>query len=251
MARKIAIANQKGGVGKTTTAFNVGVALALKRKKTLLVDLDNQASLTISVGLEPLEMDKNISHIMDDKGIKTKNCIYNIRPGLDIITSDISLAAIETTIILKPSPEKILSKALKQIDKDYDYIVIDCPPQLGMLTINALVAADSVIIPVKTDYLSYRGLNLMLDSIAEIKQINNRSLEVIGIVATFYDSRKKDDRVILDALKDKYGVLCVAKDLTAARKGIYDGLSVVEYDPKSDLSKAYKQLANKIIKIAG
>ena len=178
----IAIANQKGGVAKTTTTHNLGAAMAAAGKRVLLIDLDSQASLTISVGLEPL-----------------------------------------------------------------DYILIDCPPQLSILTINALSCADGVVIPVKTDYLAYRGLTQLQDSIQEIQELINPELKVLGVIATLYDTRVGDDHDILDLLQKEYNLLGVIKRLAVAKKGIYDGLAAVEQAPSSELAKEYVAIANMIM----
>ena len=178
----IAIANQKGGVAKTTTTHNLGVALAAKGKKVLLIDLDSQASLTISVGLEPLEMQHTIVDILKKDGVSTEKCIRPISERLHIITSIIDLAPMEMEMLSRASREKILDRALKQVKGNYDYILIDCPPQLSILTINALSCADKVIIPVKTDYLAYRGLTQLQDSVREIQELINPNLEIFGVI---------------------------------------------------------------------
>ena len=149
----IAIANQKGGVAKTTTTHNLGVALAAAGKKVLLIDLDSQASLTISVGLEPLEMQRTIVDVLKKDGAAISECIQRLRDNLHIVTSIIDLAPMEMEMLSRASREKILDRALKPVKDNYDFILIDCPPQLSILTINALSCADGVLIPVKTDYL--------------------------------------------------------------------------------------------------
>ena len=209
----IAIANQKGGVAKTTTTHNLGVALAAKGKRVLLIDLDSQASLTISVGLEPLEVQRTIVDVLKKDGV----------------------------------PEKILDRALKPVRGEYDFILVDCPPQLSILTINALSCADGVIIPVKTDYLAYRGLTQLQDSIEEIQELINPELKVLGVIATLYEKRIGDDNEILAALKKEYNLLGVIKRLAVAKKGIYDGLAVVEQTPGSEISIEYNAIADMIM----
>ena len=161
----IAIANQKGGVAKTTTTHNLGAALAAEGKNVLLIDLDSQASLTISVGMEPLEVPKTIVDVLKKDGAPIHECVQKINDRLHIVTSIIDLAPMEMEMLSRASREKILDRALKPIKDGYDYILIDCPPQLSILTINALSCADGVLIPVKTDYLAYRGLTQLQDSI--------------------------------------------------------------------------------------
>lgn len=247
-AEVIAIANQKGGVAKTTTTHNLGVALAEKGKKVLLIDLDSQASLTISMGIEPLEIKRTVVDILKKKSVSIKECIYKVYTNLDIVTSIIDLASMEVEMLSRASREKILDRAITPIKNEYDYILIDCPPQLSILTINALSCADGVIIPVKTDYLAYRGLTQLNDSISEIKDLINDKLKIYGIIATFYETRVKDDKEILEMLKKEYNLIGIIKKQVAAKKGIYDGMAAVQAVPESDISKEYVKIADMIIK---
>lgn len=150
-------------------------------------------------------------------------------------------------MLSRASREKILDRALKPVKGNYDFILIDCPPQLSILTINALSCADGVLIPVKTDYLAYRGLTQLQDSIREIQELINPDLQVMGVIATLYDTRVTDDREILGLLKEEYNLLGVVKRLAVAKKGIYDGLAVVEQAPNSEISAEYKAVAEMII----
>ena len=247
MSKVIALANQKGGVAKTTSTHNLGVALASAGKKVLLIDLDSQASLTISVGVEPLEAERTIADVLKKNGVPIGDCIQRINDRLDIVTSIIDLAPLEMEMLSRASREKILDRALRPVLDRYDYILIDCPPQLSILTINALSCADGVIIPVKTDYLAYRGLTQLQDSIREVQELINPDLEVLGVIATLYDTRVSDDREILALLRREYNVLGVIKRLAAAKKGIYDGLSAVEQSPGSEIAKEYTAIAGMIL----
>lgn len=248
MSKIISIANQKGGVAKTTSTHNLGTALAKKCKKTLIIDLDSQASLTISVGLEPLEIENNITSILQKNKININNCITHLKENLDIITSIIDLAQVEIELLSRPSREKILDRALKPIKNKYDIILIDCPPQLNILTINALSCSDFVIIPVKTDYLSYRGLTQLQDTISEIKDLINPKLEILGIITTFFEKNVKDDKEILEQLKKEYNIIGIIKKQVAAKKGIYKGLSAVEQSKTKNISIEYNKVADLIIK---
>ena len=247
MAKIIAIANQKGGVAKTTTTHNLGAALAAAGKNVLLIDLDSQASLTISVGMEPLEVPKTIVDVLKKDGAPIRECVQKINDRLHIVTSIIDLAPMEMEMLSRASREKILDRALKPIKDSYDYILIDCPPQLSILTINALSCADGVLIPVKTDYLAYRGLTQLQDSIREIQELINPDLKVLGVIATLYDARVSDDKDILALLKEEYNLVGVVKRLAVAKKGIYDGLAVVEQAPSSEIAKEYTAIAKMII----
>ena len=242
----IAIANQKGGVAKTTTTHNLGVALAAKGKRVLLIDLDSQASLTISVGLEPLEVKRTIVDVLRKDGVPVSECIEQISDQLHIVTSIIDLAPMEMELLSRASREKILDRALRPVRGEYDFILVDCPPQLSILTINALSCADGVIIPVKTDYLAYRGLTQLQDSIQEIQELINPELKVLGVIATLYEKRVADDNEILAALRKEYNLLGVIKRLAVAKKGIYDGLAVVEQTPGSEISIEYNKIADMI-----
>lgn len=247
MGTIVAFANQKGGVAKTTSTHNIGVAMATAGKRVLLIDLDSQASLTISVGLEPLESHHTVVDILRTNSIPIRECIQQISERLHIVTSIIDLASMEMEMISRTSREKILDRALKPILDEYDYILIDCPPQLSILTINALSCADGVIIPVKTDYLAYRGLTQLNSSIRLSQELLNPKLAVLGVIATLYDMRISDDRDVLELLRSEYKLLGVIKRLAAAKKGIYDGLSAVEQAPDSEIAKEYVVIANMIM----
>ena len=243
----IAIANQKGGVAKTTTTHNLGAALAAAGKKVLLIDLDSQASLTISVGLEPLEMKRTIVDVLKKDGMPIQESIQQLTEQLHIVTSIIDLAPMEMEMLSRASREKILDRALKPVREIYDFILIDCPPQLSILTINALSCADGVLIPVKTDYLAYRGLTQLQDTIQEVEELINPELQVLGVIATLYDTRVSDDREILALLKEEYNLVGVVKRLAVAKKGIYDGRAAVEQAPGSEIAKEYMAIADMII----
>lgn len=244
--KTIAVANQKGGVAKTTTAHNLGAALAGMGKRVLLADLDSQASLTISVGLEPLEMPLTMVDILKKDAVPAGDCVRRVRENLDIIPSIIDLATVEMEMLSRASRERILERALRPLRESYDFIIIDCPPQLSILTINALSCADGVVIPVKTDYLAYRGLTQLEDSVEEVRELINPGVRVLGVIATLYDVRVADDRDILALLEKEYTVLGVIKRRASAKKGVYDGLSVVEREPGSEIAREYAAVAGKL-----
>ena len=243
----IALANQKGGVAKTTSVFNIGVELANRGNKVLMVDFDAQASLTICAGLEPYDYERNIVSIIRD-GLNVNECIVPIKNNLYILTSDIGLAAQEMALVVRTMRELVLQKALNAVRKEYDYILIDCPPQLSILTINALSASDRLIIPCKTDYLSYRGLEQLQDTIDVVKNEVNKKLKVLGIIATLYEQKVKDDQDVLEFLEKKGNVIATVKKLAIAKKGVYSGMAVVEQDSKNDISLSYKKICDVIEK---
>ena len=247
MVKIIALTNQKGGVAKTTSTHNIGVSLSEKGKKVLMIDLDSQASLTISAGLEPLDIENNIVSILTKNGKTVKQCIQVLHDNLHIVTSIIDLARLEVDMLSRTSREKILDRALEPIKENYDYILIDCPPQLSILTINALSCFDGLIIPVKTDYLAYRGLSQLQDTIEEIKEDINPKLEVLGVIATMYEKRISDDKAILNMLKKNYNVLGIVKKQAVAKKGLLDGLSVVEQNPSSEVAEEYIKISDIIM----
>ena len=251
MGKIIAFANQKGGVAKTTSTYNVGVSLARKGKKTLIVDLDSQASLTISAGLEPFEYEKTIITVLMKEGTPITECTQPLQENLNICTSRLELAQLEMEMIGRSMRETILKRALETVKGEYDFILIDCPPQLSILTINALACCDYVVIPVKTDYLAFRGVELLMGSISDTKDLINPSLSVLGVIATLFETRVKDDNEILQALQEKYNVIGVVKKMVIAKKGVYDGRSVSEQAPKNEVATEYDKISNYIIEKGG
>lgn len=252
----IAVANQKGGVAKTTTTYNLAASKALSGANVLMVDLDPQASLSISCNV--VEEKDNICRLFEQNVNEdmTSECAVNIEvKGLEdklfLIPSDIDLAYIETQLISRRNAAVQLKKALKTIDKYFDYCFIDCPPQLGLLLTNALTAANKVIIPVKTDYLSYKGLKALMQSINDIISGDgdfslNPELEIMGIIATMFEKNINDQKDILEILERDYKLLGVVKKSADAYRSIIDGKPTVLSNPSSDIAKSYKGIAELI-----
>jgi len=255
MGKIIAIANQKGGVSKTTSTFNIAAVLASKDKRVLMIDFDSQASLTISAGLEPRDYENNIVSVLTNKTKKDiiQDCIVPLEniPNLFLLTSIIDLARVELELQGRTARERVLSRALEPICNDFDFILIDCPPQLSVLTLNALAASDYVLVPCKTDYLSYRGLEQLEETIEDVKDCLNSKIKMLGVIATFYEKASSDDNDILQGLKDKYNVIGVIKKSVEVKKGIYDGIPIVLSKSKTDMvkemSKEYETIVSEYL----
>ena len=188
---------------------------------------------------------------MDKGSTPISRCTHELQPNLYLVPSRLELAQLEVVMIGRPVRETILRRAIAPMRSLYDYILIDCPPQLSILTINALASADRVLIPVKTDYLAYRGLEQLLDTVAEIRDLVNPQLTVLGIIATMYEMRVKDDREILQLLQEKYAVVATVKKLAIVKKGVCDGKAVTEQAPTNDAATEYEKVAACIMEKGG
>ena len=197
-----AIANQKGGVGKTTTTQNLGVVLARRGKRVLLVDLDAQGNLTDACGLEPQDMAATSYHVLDGASALS-DAVQQLEEGLYLLPANIGLAVAELAFAGRMGRENLLRKALQ--GAGYDYVLIDCPPSLGLLTVNALAAANGLLVPVQTEYHALAGLALMRQTVAMVVENLNPALDILGLVLTFYDGRKKLNRDVATALNDEWG----------------------------------------------
>ena len=245
----IALANQKGGVAKTTSTYNLAYVKALDGSKVLMIDLDPQASLTILCGMMPGKAEYSICDLFD---LRTDpyDCGYEVQAsGLDnlyIVPSDIELAVVEQTLIGRTAREKILKKQLDRFSGQFDYIFIDCPPQLGILTTNALVAATKVIVPTKAEYLSYRGIRSLKSTIQTVAEEFNPELSLEGFLITMFEKVVNDQRDMLPQFEKEAPVLGIVKKSADAYRSVLDGTPVVMSDRRSDVSQAYIEIARKI-----
>ena len=250
----IAFSNQKGGVGKTSTCVNVAAFLAKKGKKTLLVDMDPQGNTTTGVGFNKGELEVSVYNVLIE-GAPAKDCILHTGiENLDILPSSIELAGAEVELVYLKSREKRLSVALEAIKGEYDYIAIDCPPSLGLLTINALAASNSVVIPIQSEYYALEGLTQLMNTIKLVVKVLNPGLEIEGVVITMYDGRALVSKQIAAEIHKYFGKrtfdTVIPRNIRVSEAPSH-GVPVMLHDPKCSGAKAYESLTDEILRRNG
>ncbi|MBO0830960.1 MAG: ParA family protein [Actinobacteria bacterium] len=250
-ARVEAVCNQKGGVGKTTTAINLGAAIAEHGRRVLLVDFDPQGALSVGLGIQPHELDTTVYNLLMERGLTAHDVILKTRvDGMDLLPSNIDLAGAEVQLVHEVGREFVLGRALQPVLSDYDHILIDCMPSLGLLTVNALACADGVIVPLECEYFALRGVALLRETIEKVSSRLSPKLAIDGVLATMYDSRTLHSREVLagivEGLGDRVYHTVIGKtvrfpDATVA------GEPITRFDPACAGAHAYRQLAKEVL----
>lgn len=247
MARVVALANQKGGVAKTTSTLNLGVALVELGKRVLAVDMDPQGNLTMSQGLNPDDVSPSMYNVLI-QGVDIGDVIHHME--VDLAVANIDLAGAELALASVIGRERALSRALMAVREDYDYILIDTPPSLGLLTINALTASDAIIVPVQCEYLSLRGLAQLERTLELVRENLNPNVHIAGILPTLFDARTLHGGEAVDLLRSNFGDLVfdtvVRKTIKFAEAPV-QGASVIKYAPRSDAAESYRSLAREVL----
>ena len=250
MGKIISVANQKGGVGKTTTTVNLAASLGVLEKKVLLIDADPQANATSSLGLNNEDFDINIYQVFEHIRDVKKSIIKTDSPNLFIIPSHIDLVAVEIELVDKSNREMMLKNALNKISDEFDYILIDCPPSLGLITLNALSASNSIIIPIQCEYFALEGLGKLLNTIKSIQKIHNNLLEIEGMLLTMYDSRLRLSKQVVEEVKKHFYNMVfntiISRNVRLGEAPSY-GETIINYDASCKGANNYLKFAEELI----
>jgi len=250
MGKIIAIANQKGGVGKTTTSVNLAASLGVLEKKVLLIDADPQANATSGIGIDVESVEVGTYQLLEHSSMAKEAIVKTETPNLDIIPAHIDLVAIEIELVDKDEREYMLKKAIEGIKDDYDYVLIDCAPSLGLLTLNALTASNSVIIPIQCEYFALEGLGKLLNTIKSVQKIHNTELDIEGLLLTMYDARLRLSNQVVEEVQKHFNDMVfqtiIQRNVRLSEAPSY-GESIINYDASSKGADNYLSLAKEII----
>lgn len=250
-ARVVAMCNQKGGVGKTTTAINLGAALAEYGRRVLLVDFDPQGALSVGLRMNPLQLDLSIYNLLMERGLNAHDVLLKTNvDGMDLLPSNIDLSAAEVQLVGEVAREQALGRALSSLVPEYDVVLIDCQPSLGLLTVNALTASNGVIIPLETEFFALRGVALLMETIEKVQERLNPDLEIEGLLATMYDARTLHGREVLarvgDAFGDRVFHTLISRTIRFPDATVA-GEPITKFDPASTGATAYRDLAKEVL----
>ena len=250
-ARIVAVCNQKGGVGKTTTTINLGAALAEQGRRVLLVDFDPQGALSVGLGIQPHDIDNTVYNLLMERDVRAQDVLFHTAiAGMDLLPSNIDLSGAEVQLVHEVGREFVLGGALKDVVPDYDYIMIDCQPSLGLLTINALACADSVLIPLECEYFAMRGVALLMETIEKVQQRLNPRLQIDGLLGTMYDSRTLHTREVLGSIVNGFGdkvFHTVINRTVRFPDATVAGEPITSFDSSSMGASSYRELAKEVL----
>ncbi|WP_181312359.1 ParA family protein [Nocardioides campestrisoli] len=256
MTTTLAVANQKGGVAKTTSVASIGAALVEEGQSVLLVDLDPQACLTFSLGLDPEDLDLSVHHVLT-KGIDAREVIVTTSDGPDLLPATIELARAEADLLTRTGREHVIRSMLEDLAEQgtvYDWVLLDCPPSLGVLTVAALTAADGVVVPLQCETLSHRGVGQLLDTVHDVRRFTNRSLTVWGVLPTMYDGRTTHARTVLETISETYDLDVIEPPIPKTIKfaeAPAAGRSILSTSRTSKGARAYREVAKNLVTRAG
>lgn len=249
MTTTLAVANQKGGVAKTTSVASIGAALAELGHSVLLVDLDPQACLTFSLGIDPEDLELSVHHVLT-KGVEPGEVILETEDGVDLLPATIELARAEADLLTRTGREHVIKTAVEDLDDDYDWILLDCPPSLGVLTVAALTAATGVLVPLQCETLSHRGVGQLLDTVHDVRRFTNKRLEVWGVLPTLYDGRTTHARTVLETISETYDLEVVEPPIPKTIKfaeAPAAGRSILATSRSSKGAAAYREVAANLV----